>query len=250
MSHITLARRFVTAVGAASLLVLTGCTMKDQDPPALAGPSELGTALSITANPDIIAQDGASQSAITVIARDGSNQPVANLGLRADIVANGNWANDFGRLSAQNFATGSDGRATVVYTAPPRSPDNNDPESVLVQIYITPVGVNYDNTVSRFVSVRLVKPGTIYVPGTPVAQFSYTPPAPVKGQNVFFDGTYSADSDGSIVSYQWTYGDGDMETGPTQYHDFVAAGTYNVTLTVTDNAGNRASTTRIVTVNP
>jgi PKD repeat protein len=81
-----------------------------------------------------------------------------------------------------------------------------------------------------------------------VAQFSYTPSSPRTAQDVFFDGSLSIDPDGSIVSYQWSYDDGDFENGMTQYHDFVKAGTYNVTLTVTDNAGNKASTTRLVTV--
>jgi PKD repeat protein len=135
----------------------------------------------------------------------------------------------------------------VVYTAPPQPPDHNDPEAY-IRIYVTPVGTNYDNALSRYVGIRLVQPATIYVPGSPVAQFSYTPSSPRTAQDVFFDGSLSIDPDGSIVSYQWSYDDGDFETGMTQYHDFVKAGTYNVTLTVTDNAGNKASTTRLVTV--
>ncbi len=244
---IAFARSIGKAAGVAALVVLAGCTMKDQDAPALAGPSEFATSLTMTASPDTITQDGASQSVITIVARDVNNQPVPNLGLRVDIVVNGAFANDFGRLSARNLTTASDGRATVVYTAPPQPPDHNDPEA-LVRIYITPVGTNYDNATYRSVSIRLVQPGTIYVPGAPIAQFTYTPSSPRALQNVFFDGTLSSDTDGTVVNYQWSYGDGDFETGSTQYHDFLAAGTYNVTLTVTDNSGNRASTTRIITV--
>lgn len=247
MSHFTLARGIVTAAGAAMLLVLAGCTLKNQDPPALAGPSEFGTSLSMTASPDTIVQDGASQSVIAIVARDPNNQAVPNLSLRVDVVVNGAFANDFGRLSARNITTGSDGRATVVYTAPPQPPDHNDPE-VLVRIYVTPVGNNFDNAWSWSAAIRLVQPSTIYVPGSPTAQFVYTPSSPTRGQYVFFDGSLSADPDGYIVSYQWSYGDGESETGQTQDHDFVNPGSYNVTLTVTDNAGNRASTTRILNV--
>ncbi len=247
MSHMTFARGIVTAAGAASILLAAGCTMHNQDAPDLAGPSEYSTSLTMTASPDTITQDGASQSIITIVARDASDQPVANLAMRVDIVVNNAFANDFGRLSARNIMTGSDGRATVVYTAPPQPPDHNDPETV-IRIYIVPVGVNFDNATSRSVSIRLVQPATIYVPGSPVARFSYTPSSPRVNQDVLFDGSASTDPDGSIVSYQWSYDDGDFETGITQLHDFLTARTYNVTLTVTDNAGNKASTTRLVTV--
>jgi PKD repeat protein len=50
------------------------------------------------------------------------------------------------------------------------------------------------------------------------------------------------------VSYEWDYGDGDRESGITQSHDFTAAGDYQVTLTVTDDSGLKASRTRVISV--
>jgi len=52
-----------------------------------------------------------------------------------------------------------------------------------------------------------------------------------------FDGSGSSDPDGSIVSYEWNFGDGNTGSGPTPTHTYTAAGTYNVTLTVTDDMG-------------
>ena len=52
-----------------------------------------------------------------------------------------------------------------------------------------------------------------------------------------FDGTGSSDSDGSIVSYDWDFGDGSTATGSTASHSYAAAGDYTVSLTVTDDAG-------------
>ena len=49
--------------------------------------------------------------------------------------------------------------------------------------------------------------------------------------------TGSTDSDGTIQSYEWTFSDGDEAGGPTPQKDFLATGTYDVTLTVTDDGG-------------
>lgn len=244
MRHTSFAR-FAAALAVA--VTITGCTMKDQDAPDLAGPSELSTSLAVTATPDTIPQDGAAQSIVAVVARGANNQPIPNLTLRVDVVADGQFANDFGRLSARNITTGSDGRATVVYTAPKGEFGDATPEA-LIRIYLIPVGTNFDNANPRSVSIRLVAPATIYVPGSPTPSFSFYPPSAKVGENVSFNASASKDPDGSIVEYQWVYGDGDIEYGVTQVHDFPKAGTYNVILTVTDNAGNKASTTRPLTI--
>ncbi|THG30796.1 PKD domain-containing protein [Naasia lichenicola] len=52
-----------------------------------------------------------------------------------------------------------------------------------------------------------------------------------------FDGSGSADSDGSVTSFAWSFGDGTTATGATTTHTYAAAGTYTVSLTVTDNSG-------------
>jgi PKD repeat protein len=52
-----------------------------------------------------------------------------------------------------------------------------------------------------------------------------------------FDGSGSADTDGSIASYAWNFGDGVTAAGATASHTFASSGSYSVTLTVTDNQG-------------
>lgn len=54
---------------------------------------------------------------------------------------------------------------------------------------------------------------------------------------VAVDGSTSADSDGTISSYAWSFGDGSSATGPTAQHTYAIDGTYAITLTVTDNRG-------------
>ncbi len=59
-----------------------------------------------------------------------------------------------------------------------------------------------------------------------------------------FNGSGSTDSDGSIASYSWSFG----ATGATASNTFASAGTYTVTLTVTDNGGLTDSISKSVTV--
>lgn len=63
-----------------------------------------------------------------------------------------------------------------------------------------------------------------------------------------FDASSSSDSDGSIVTYAWTFGDGSTGSGQTTSHAYAAGGTYTVSLTVTDNGAATGSTSSAVTV--
>ncbi len=56
-----------------------------------------------------------------------------------------------------------------------------------------------------------------------------------------FDASQSADSDGSIASYSWDFGDGATSMGSRADHTYVALGLFSATLTVTDNDGAASS---------
>ncbi|MGB5490341.1 MAG: PKD domain-containing protein, partial [Woeseiaceae bacterium] len=72
------------------------------------------------------------------------------------------------------------------------------------------------------------------------------------GSQIVFDGSGSTDSDGSIVSYAWDFGDGNSGTGSSPTHTYQSDGTFTVALTVTDDGGatNTASTTATITPAP
>lgn len=57
------------------------------------------------------------------------------------------------------------------------------------------------------------------------------------GDTVEFDGSASTDIDGTIESYDWTFGDGESASGATVSHTYSVSGDYMVTLTVTDDSG-------------
>jgi PKD repeat protein len=89
----------------------------------------------------------------------------------------------------------------------------------------------------------------------PIASFDYSwatfPESPMSGEVITFD---ASSSEGTIVSYQWDFGDGETATGRYTTHRFRGAmgepKEYTVKLTVKDNKGATASYTDSITVYP
>ncbi|MFE1753434.1 collagenase [Streptomyces anandii] len=87
--------------------------------------------------------------------------------------------------------------------------------------------------------------GSTNPPGnqSPTAAFTTA----VQGLKVGFT-DQSTDSDGTIASRSWNFGDGTTSTATNPTATYKAAGTYTVKLTVTDDKGATATATRTVTV--
>lgn len=71
----------------------------------------------------------------------------------------------------------------------------------------------------------------------PTASFTVQTQPP--GFATSFDGSGSTDTDGSVVRFEWDFGDGTelVTENPTTQHTYAQPGTFTTTLTVTDNEG-------------
>ncbi len=77
----------------------------------------------------------------------------------------------------------------------------------------------------------------------PVARFTYAPWDPKTKEIVTFNASDSYDPDGgSLQSYQWDFGDGNTGSGMVVMHQYNTSGNYTISLTITDDEGQTAST--------
>jgi len=81
----------------------------------------------------------------------------------------------------------------------------------------------------------------------PVAAFTATPDTGLNPLTVDVDASDSSD-DGEIVSYEWDFGNGETASGETASVTYADAGTYEITLTVTDDKGLTGTATATVEV--
>ncbi len=109
---------------------------------------------------------------------------------------------------------------------------------------VTATATNPNGSTSEF-SKNVQVPNSSAGDVPPVAQFTPT----CTGLSCTFDASASNDSDGSIIDYSWSFGDGSPAgSGATTSHQFGSDATYTVSLTVTDNDGVPTTQSQQVTV--
>lgn len=85
----------------------------------------------------------------------------------------------------------------------------------------------------------------------PVASFIFNPNAGlIAPETVSFDASGSSDSEGAIGSFAWDFGDGTTGPGSQINHTYSEAGTYSITLTVTDSFGESQTKTETIEIIP
>lgn len=79
-------------------------------------------------------------------------------------------------------------------------------------------------------------------PHVPVPSFTFAPASPVfRDQVITFDASASVVPGGSILSYEWNFGDGATANGVNSTRSYLQPGIYTVTLTVGSNDGVKRS---------
>jgi PKD repeat protein len=118
-------------------------------------------------------------------------------------------------------------------------------------VYRTPGTFQVKLTVrdAQGASALSAQPITVGGGTAPTAAFIFSPSTPAVSELIFFTAEGSRAATGrTIVSYDWNFGSGRTGSGVTISKGYDTAGTYTVTLTVTDDAGQQATTTQQVTV--
>lgn len=113
----------------------------------------------------------------------------------------------------------------------------------LVAAGLNPVGILLTRQLALQRAAAVVPPPPPSPNESPTADFKHT----AKGLHVeFVDGSF--DKDGSIAKHEWDFGDGGKSDLKDPSRDYGKAGTYAVTLTVTDNKGAKHSLSREISV--
>ncbi|MGN6407163.1 MAG: PKD domain-containing protein [Curtobacterium sp.] len=147
-------------------------------------------------------------------------------------------------LSAKVWKDGTTEPTQWQLSASDNDPAMQKPGSIAVASYLSasatggPIGVTVDDLLAASTDAGAG------VNQPPTAAFTSS----ASGLTASFDGTGSSDPDGSVASWAWDFGDGTTGAGSTVQHQYAAAGSYTVKLTVTDNGGATASTTHTVSV--
>ncbi|UXI66144.1 PKD domain-containing protein [Tahibacter amnicola] len=177
-----------------------------------------------------------SRPNFTIVATSGNVPPVANFssatnGLTATFTDSSTDSDGSIASRSWNFGDGTTSTAT--------NPSKTYAAAGTYTVTLT-VTDNAGATNTKTASVTVTSgPGNV----PPVANFT----ASTSGLTATFTDT-STDSDGTIASRAWNFGDGTTSTATNPSKTYAAAGTYTVTLTVTDNAGATHTKTASVTV--
>ncbi len=117
-----------------------------------------------------------------------------------------------------------------------------------VHTYATPGNFTVRLIVTNLNGCKDTTERTVTVKAAPVADF-FSSPGCLNSATLFFADSITINIP-ATASYLWNFGDGGTASSRNTSHIYLAAGTFTVTLTITDTAGCEGVKTRQVTVNP
>jgi len=137
---------------------------------------------------------------------------------------------NFGDPASGAADTSSDGDATHTYATP--------------GTYTATLTVTDDSGDSNVATVQIEALANL----APQAALAASATSGVSHFSVTFDSSGSTDSDGTVVSTEWDFGDGTTASSVAPQHLYTEAGSYTATVTVTDDAGATDSASETITV--
>jgi hypothetical protein len=239
----------LSVVAAAAAIALSACTVKQSDVASVTGPSVFATSVDMSAVPDTLVLNG-QQSVITLDAHDVSGAPLANLHVHLAVIV-ADVATSCGGLTPSDVVTNSAGHASAIFTAPSTPLPKPECSGLGSTVQVQGFAIGTDAAVhnSAGVSLNLLTPTTAAAPNAFAVNFSTSPNPAITNAPMTFSDAGSVSPGHVITTYDWSFGDGTPHKfGANVVHDFGSAGTYVVTLTITDDIGQSGSKSGLVTV--
>ncbi len=192
------------------------------------------------AKPDLTITDISKDSSdriILKIANQGSTTFSGNLGVQI-------WFNGVSKYNVTGSATIPSGSVATFTATTLTLPEG----STVVKAKVDPTNAIEEENETNNEATETISIGSPPSSNNPPQANAGANKTSKVGQSISFNGSGSSDSDGSIISYAWDFGDGDSSIGSVVSHTYSAAGAYTASLTVTDNDGATDTDTVLVTI--
>jgi len=237
------------------MLLLSGCGLDKVTIPDFDGPAELSIAIRLQAVPDILPADGLSTSVVQATVRNENGAVLGGREIFFSVADESGRFADIGTLEDSQgivrpagtgviVRTGTNGIAQAIYRSPART-DATANQSVTVRA--RPVGDDFNGQIYRSVRIELRSAEPRLFPqnpdnGLPKCNFIVEFPDGAKPNVAILFQSTSSDPDGTIVRYEWFFGDGTPAVYfPDTAHVFRQPGAYTVIHVVTDDDGGQTS---------
>ncbi len=192
------------------------------------------------AKPDLTITDiskDSSDRVILKIANQGSTTFSGNLGVQI-------WFNGVSKYNVTGSATIPSGSVATFTATTLTLPEG----STVVKAKVDPTNAIEEENETNNEATETISIGSTPSTNNPPQANAGANKTSKVGLSVSFNGSGSSDSDGSIISYAWDFGDGDSSIGSVVSHTYSTAGAYTASLTVTDNDGATDTDTVLVTI--